>query len=206
MMARTHSFALLDVVLAAAGIVALQAANEATPAPLAIAKQGYFYVGGRTVSGLTVDEMFVQYQIPAKVTAPYPIVMIHGNFQNGSNFLGTPDDREGWAEYFVRRGYAVYVMDQAARGRSIYNPEADGPVAYPKAESIERQFTAIEKYNIWPQAKMHTQWPGKGVRGDAIFEQFRASQNPSMTDNLKMDAANRAGEPRCCARSDRPSS
>ena len=193
MMVRKYTFVLLAVTLVVTGIVAVRAGNDSAPAPLVIAKQGYFYVGGHTVSGLTVDEMFVQYQIPAKVTAPYPVVMIHGNFQNGSNFLGTPDDREGWAEYFVRRGFAVYVVDQAARGRSIYYPEADGALAYPKAESIERQFTAIEKYNIWPQAKMHTQWPGKGVRGDAIFEQFRASQNPSMTDNLKMDAANRAG-------------
>ena len=193
MMVRKYSSVLLAVVFVVAGIVASKAAGDHTPGPVAIAKQGYFYVGGRTVSGQTVDEMFVQYQIPAKVTAPYPVVMIHGNFQNGSNFLGTPDDRQGWAEYFVRRGFAVYVMDQAARGRSIYNPEADGNLAYPNPESIERQFTAIEKYNIWPQAKMHTQWPGKGVRGDAVFEQFRASQNPSMTDNLKMDAANRVG-------------
>jgi pimeloyl-ACP methyl ester carboxylesterase len=38
---------------------------------------------------------------------------------------------------------------------------------------------------------LHTQWPGAGVHGDATFEQFRASQNPSITDNAKMDAANR---------------
>jgi pimeloyl-ACP methyl ester carboxylesterase len=193
MMVRKYSSVLLAVVLLVAGIVASKAAGDSAPGPLAIAKQGFFYVGGRTVSGLTVDEMFVQYQIPAKVTAPYPIVMIHGNFQNGSNFLGTPDDRQGWAEYFVRRGFTVYVMDQAARGRSTYHPGADGTLAYPNAETTERQFTAIEKYNIWPQAKLHTQWPGKGVRGDPVFEQFFASQNPSMTDNLMMDAANRLG-------------
>ena len=104
--------------------------------------------------------MFVEYQIPAKVTAPYPIVMIHGQFQNGSNFLGTPDDREGWAEYFVRRGFAVYVVDQAARGRSAYNAAADGPLTMAPVETIERQFTGIEKYNLWPQAHLHTQWPG----------------------------------------------
>src|SRR5579863_7857325 len=96
--------------------------------PLLIAKQGFFYVGGREVSGILTDAMFVEYQIPAKVTAPYPIVMIHGQFQNGSNFLGTPDDREGWAQYFVRRGFAVYVVDQVARGRSAYNAAADGPL------------------------------------------------------------------------------
>src|SRR5258708_3291773 len=92
---------------------------------MAIGKQGFFYAGGREVraaaASTMTDQMFVEYQIPARVTAAYPIVMIHGQFQNGSNFLGTPDDREGWAEYFLRRGYPVYVVDQPARGRSAYN-------------------------------------------------------------------------------------
>jgi pimeloyl-ACP methyl ester carboxylesterase len=167
-------------------LVSLALATSAEP--LQIAKQGFFYAGGHD----GVDAMFVQYQIPAKVTAPYPIVMIHGNYQNGSNFLGTPDDREGWAEYFVRRGYAVYVVDQIARGRSAYTPAADGTLSMVGAEQIERQFTAIEKFNLWPQAHLHTQWPGSGVRGDPTFGQFLASQNPSMTDNLAMDIANRA--------------
>jgi pimeloyl-ACP methyl ester carboxylesterase len=166
--------------------VTLAAADDRGSA-VAIAKQGFFYVGGSAPA----DQMFVEYQIPAKVRSAYPLVMIHGQFQNGSNFLGTPDDREGWAEYFLRRGYPVYVVDQPARGRSAYDAAVDGPLTAVPPETIERQFTAIEKYNLWPQAKLHTQWPGTGQRGDPAFEQFRASQNPSMTDNAAMDTANR---------------
>src|SRR5665213_2704781 len=173
-------------------MLAVGLAATAVTQPLMIAKQGFFYAGGREAGMTLADAMFVEYQIPAKVTAPYPIVMIHGQFQNGSNFLGTPDDRQGWAEYFVRRGYAVYVVDQAARGRSAYNAEADGPLTTAPVETIERQFTGIEKYNLWPQARLHTQWPGTGMHDDPVFEQFRASQNPSMTDNAAMDTANRA--------------
>src|ERR1700690_3113051 len=116
--------------------VMVLAAVTAAAQPLQIAKQGFFYVGGREVGAALADAMFVEYQIPAKVTAPYPIVMIHGQFQNGSNFLGTPDDREGWAEYFVRRGYAVYVVDQIARGRSAYTPASDGTLSMVGAEQI----------------------------------------------------------------------
>ncbi|MSV34296.1 MAG: hypothetical protein EXQ47_01685 [Bryobacterales bacterium] len=191
MTTRKSIVAALVVTLVLAGVVASSAAGGNAPVPLSIAKQGYFYAGGRTAGGATVDQMFVEYQIPAKVTAPYPIVMIHGNAQNGSNFLGTPDDRPGWAEYFLRRGFPVYIVDQVARGRSRYNAAADGMLAEPNIVTTERQFTAIEKYNIWPQAKLHTQWPGTGMRGDAIFEQFFASQNPSIAGNLIMDSANR---------------
>lgn len=164
--------------------------------PLAISKEGFFYAGGERKTGPNgsgmFDQMFVEYQIPAKQTAPYPIVMIHGNWQNGSNFLGTPDDREGWAEYFLRRGYAVYVVDQPARGRSNYNATVDGAASVPVTSTIERVFTAMQNFNAWPQAKLHTQWPGTGLAGDPAFDQFEASQQVAMQDDVHMDVLNRA--------------
>jgi hypothetical protein len=46
--------------------------------------------------------------------------MIHGCCSAGSSWNGTPDGRDGWAQYFLSKGYAVYIMDQAGRGRSAY--------------------------------------------------------------------------------------
>jgi len=162
--------------------------STAAERPLQIAKQGFFYAGGSDGA----DAMFVEYQIPSRLTAPYPIVMIHGQGQNGSNFLGTPDDREGWAEYFLRRGFSVYIVDQPTRGRSAYDAAVDGPLTMATVDTMERQFTAPERANLWPQAKLHTQWPGNGQRGDAAFEQFRASQSASLPVNsVRMDTVNR---------------
>lgn len=28
------------------------------------------------------------------------------------------------------------------------------------AEYVSQRYTAIEKFNVWPQARLHTQWPG----------------------------------------------
>jgi hypothetical protein len=42
-------------------------------------------------------QMYVEYQIPEVVTHPYPIVMIHGAAQTGSNLIATPDGQPGWA-------------------------------------------------------------------------------------------------------------
>ncbi len=113
-------------VLAACLIASAFAAYAAEPGPLEIAKQGYIYAGGKYVDGPDGKTMqgqaYVEYQIPQKKTQPYPIVMIHGGGQNGSNFTGTPDGREGWAQYFLRQGYAVYVVDQVGRGRSPLHP------------------------------------------------------------------------------------
>ncbi|MCC7486591.1 MAG: alpha/beta fold hydrolase [Burkholderiales bacterium] len=146
-------------------------------------KQGYFFVGGRyvdTKAGPIMErQMYVEYRVPAAQSQRWPIVMIHGAAQTGTNFTGTPDGRKGWAEWFVEQGYAVYVVDQPARGRSAWN-ESVAPVIRFPAHQLEQRFTATANFNLWPQAALHTQWPGegpkKGLRGDPVFDQFYASQ------------------------------
>ena len=58
-------------------------------------------------------------------------------------------------------------------------------------ETTQRQFTAPERYNRWPQAHLHTQWPGHGVPGDPVFDQFYASQMPSIQDFTLQQELNR---------------
>lgn len=154
--------------------------------PLQIADQGCFFVGGEYREGKNgrtrAGQMFVQYQVPAQRRCPYPVVMIHGGGQTGVNFLGTPDGRRGWADDFVAHGYAVYVVDQPSRGRSGYHREAYGAATQRSAESVAERFSAPERVRKWPQAERHTQWPGEGVPGDAVFDEFYASQVESMDD------------------------
>jgi pimeloyl-ACP methyl ester carboxylesterase len=160
--------------------------------------QGYFYVGGQyveTATGPLMErQMYVEYRFPAKVTQRFPIVMIHGAAQTGTNFTGTPDGRKGWAEYFVEKGYAVYVVDQPTRGRSAWS-ESVGPLTRFSATQLEQRFTAAAKFNLWPQAKLHTQWPGdgplRGMRGDPVFDQFYASQVQYIGVNAIVEQKNR---------------
>ena len=154
--------------------------------PLTIADQGSFFVGGRYVDGddggTMAGQMFVQYQVPQHKRFPYPIVMIHGGGQTAVNFLGTPDGRRGWADYFLAQGYAVYIVDQPGRGRSGYFTRSYGKSVHRGTATAQQRFTAPELAGRWPQAKLHTQWPGGGVAGDAAFDQFYASQVESMED------------------------
>jgi pimeloyl-ACP methyl ester carboxylesterase len=175
---------LLAIAIAMLAQISLPA-KEAT-SPLLIAQQGYLFVGGKypDVKGPQpmTGQSYVEFQVPARRTHPYPIVMIHGLWQSGSNFTGTPDGREGWVQFFLRQGYAVYVVDQPGRGRSAYSADVYPPLRLPDVEDVQRRFVAPERYNLWPQAHLHTQWPGKGAPGDAIFDQFFASQLPSIGD------------------------
>jgi pimeloyl-ACP methyl ester carboxylesterase len=183
---------------AAACIASLALASSAlAQEPLAIAKEGYFFVGGKFSSlgdkQVMTGQAYVEYQIPRRRTQPYPLVIVPGAAQTATNFNGTADGREGWTQFFLRRGYAVYVVEQPGRGRSGYQPDTEGPQAYPQVLNVQQRFTAPEKYTLWPQAHLHTQWPGGGMAGDPTFDQFFASQvpfvqKPEVTQALNRDA------------------
>ena len=188
---RLVSIALMSA-LASLGMPSARAQERG---PLNLARASYFFVGGKidtTREGSPmIGQMYVEYMIPARRTHPYPIVMVHGGSQTGTNFTGTPDGREGWAQYFVRRGYSVYVVDQVARGRSPYWSQVYGPVLGPRFNFTEQRFVAPERSNQWPQAHLHTQWPGSGKAGDPAFDQFYASQFPSLASFPKQQELNR---------------
>jgi pimeloyl-ACP methyl ester carboxylesterase len=179
--------------------VLMTSGNIATRAdgvgPLVIAKQGYFFVGGQYMDApggqVMAGHAYVEYQIPQELKHPFPIVMIHGCCSAGSSWSGTPDGRDGWAQYFLSKGYAVYIMDQAGRGRSAYVDSAYGPNNPKAPKFVEREFIAYEKYNLFPQAKLHTQWPGTGVVGDPLFDQFQAMMEPDFKDRVVREKFNR---------------
>jgi pimeloyl-ACP methyl ester carboxylesterase len=173
---------------------AAASADTAAP-PLVIAKSGYLFAGGKIDTSLPgspmVGQLYAEFQIPQQLKHPYPIVMIHGGSQTGTNFTGTPDGREGWAQYFVRRGYAVYVVDQVARGRAGYWTDSYGAVTAPPLDRELQRFVAPERYKLWPQAHLHTQWPGEAKPGDPVFDQFYASQFPSLKNFARQQELNR---------------
>jgi pimeloyl-ACP methyl ester carboxylesterase len=187
------AFAAVLLLGAALTASAYAASNDGVP----VAKQGYLFAGGKysTVNGQKVmsGQIYAEFQIPRNQTHRYPIVMVHGAIQTGTNFTGTPDGRMGWAEYFLRQGYAVYVVDQPGRSRASYSADAEGPQAFPDLTGTQQRFTAPEKFNLWPQAKLHTQWPGTGLAGDPVFDQFYASQVPFVRTPVTAQTMTRDG-------------
>ncbi|KST57018.1 hypothetical protein AO398_26155 [Methylobacterium sp. GXS13] len=182
--------ALLSAAAARAQEPAREPAQEAAREP--VTRAGYFYIGGRYQKlgdkTVMVGQMFVQSRTPARITQPYPVVMVHGLAQTGVNYLATADGRPGWVQHFVEKGYQVYVVDQVGRGRSGTNPEVYGPYDRLGTRSLEKTYTAPEVYDLFPQAKLHTQWPGgPGVQGNAAFDQFFASQVPFLANGQQTE-------------------
>ena len=142
---RLKSSIRLSALIATTTFLLLAAVAVATADSLVLKEQGSFFVGGRSVftdaltgsatgflgtgintGNITVDQMYVQYQIPEGADSHVPVVMVHGCCLSSKSYETTPDGRMGWNEYFLRKHRAVYLPDQVSRGRSgfdltIYN-------------------------------------------------------------------------------------
>jgi pimeloyl-ACP methyl ester carboxylesterase len=133
----------ITLVLLAASLGAVSApsawaqtkATAKDPGPLVLKSQGSFFVGGETktitqpgfgggaptTGDITVNQMYVQYQIPPLGDRHVPVVMVHGCCLSSKTWETTPDGRIGWSEYFVRKNRAVYLADQVSRARSGFD-------------------------------------------------------------------------------------
>jgi pimeloyl-ACP methyl ester carboxylesterase len=139
------SKAWLGVTAAVVIALSVSSAAQEPSGPLTIARQGSFFVGGRelrsealstrpawpTSGTVTVDQVYVRYQIPVSARG-VSLVLVHGCCLTGKTWETTPDGRMGWDEYLVRRGYPVYVIDQASRGRSASDATAIASVTLGK--------------------------------------------------------------------------
>ena len=136
--------------VAAAGVVGTERAGAAEDG-MSLASWGNFHVGGQLVeiSGKPTREvvfspggvpakidpngtymtggMYAQYMIPSRQRGAAPLLMWHGGGLTGVCWETTPDGREGFQHYFLRRGWPVYISDAVERGRSGFSaPEIMG--------------------------------------------------------------------------------
>jgi pimeloyl-ACP methyl ester carboxylesterase len=132
-----------------------------TAEPLAIASQGSFAVGGTIASsdgsfdprdpmnpaGQTLhgDHARVSFQIPVDAR-PLPLLFWHGWWVDSSCWDTTPDGREGFRTLFLRRGFPVYLLDQARRGSAGKTTTAGEINTEPNEQWFFNQF----RLGLWP--------------------------------------------------------
>jgi len=138
--------------------------------------------------------MFVQWEAPEDRTKPYPIVLIHGGGGQGTDWLGTPDGRPGWATFLLQEGYTVCVVDRPGHGRAPFHPDVLGsPGGVFTVELVPTLFTdAANGPAAHPTAHLHTEWPGSGDADDPLVRQFAAGTGPMLADARSAHALEQA--------------
>lgn len=151
-------------------------------APIQLAQMGSFHVGGREVlltgkpvkevlfapggvpakvdpNGVyQVEQMYVQFFIPKDPRGSLPLLLWHGGGLSGVTYETTPDGREGWLNYFVKKGWPTYNSDAVERGRS-------GWAMYPEIFKTDPVFLTkenpFERFRIGQGAGSYNKDPSK---------------------------------------------
>ena len=152
------------------------------PAPLVLARQGSFFVNQRSIHSafpaaagvlepghISVKGMYVQYQVP-QALAPglHPLILVHGAGHSGKTYEETPDGRMGWAEYFVRCGAPVYVVDHSGRARSGFDPTPTNQALLQGRADLVPAFRHFTNEQAWVTFRL----------GPAAFTPFAATLFP----------------------------
>ena len=124
----------LGILMGAALVSATSAGAQSSEPVLDIAEWSYHWYGvehallarGTVCNGM---QMYVERWVPRELRHPYPVVLIHGGFGQGSDWFSTPDGKRGWATQFLEQGYKVYVLDRPGQGRNPYQPFVHGAFA-----------------------------------------------------------------------------
>lgn len=103
--------------------------------PIRLRDQGFFYVGLRQfeipanpaagpsgAAGVGIyGQMYVGFQLPENRTQKFPLILVHGGGGQSTDYMGTPDGRDGLLDYFLAAGFDVYFVDRPGYGRSPNN-------------------------------------------------------------------------------------
>ena len=167
------------------------ASNPTDRGAIVLKDMGSFHVGGReavlsglpiktvefTVGALKVDpngtyqaeQLYAQYYIPQNQKGKIPILMWHGGGLTGVTWQTTPDGREGFETYFLRKGWPVYNSDAPERGRA-------GWAMFPEITKTERGF--LTKENPYERFRIGD-GPGSYNKDPSKMKPLPGSQFPS---------------------------
>jgi len=162
-----------------------------------IKKQGIFSAGGsvlhsegtfdvsnyytcRTGSTLHIDHANVLYQIPED-EKQLPMVFLHGYGQSRMGWMITPDGREGWSDFFLRKGHSVFLIDQPRRGEAGQTSYAGTISNDTSDQTWYTQFRIGTYINDSFTYNENSQFP----RGEDALDQFFRQ----MTPDTGMDSA-----------------
>jgi len=162
--------------------------TPAKPAPLALQEQGSFVIGGTvlkipgtfdplkpTPAGQTFhgDHAYVSFQVPVN-PRPLPLVFLHGAGQFSRTWSTTPDGREGFQNLFLRRRFAVYLLDQPRRGGA---GRSTLPATVTPAPDEQFWFD-IFRLGVWPDFFPGVQFSRDSETLNQYFRQMAPNTGP----------------------------
>ncbi|WP_224718013.1 hypothetical protein [Pectobacterium versatile] len=150
--------------------------------PITLSKMGSFIAGGEKVSRtenrpnvVLRNHAYVEYFIPDKTSPDRPPIILTHNYFTAAGWLGNVEGNEGWAQFFLRNGFPVFVVDPPGTGRAGFNHDdinldenlIDG------ALPVDNGFWPGQDSRAWKAWNMGPEWK---IQGDGVKQ---GNQMPS---------------------------
>jgi hypothetical protein len=180
--------AALLLLSATAACVRTAGTEEPASDALVLKDQGSFAVGGTVVTspgtfdarnpssqGATLhgDHAYVFYQVPVQAR-PLPLVFWHGAGQSKKTWETTADGRDGFQNIFLRRRFAVHLLDQPRRGaagRSTVGSEVP-------ATTDDQMWFGMFRIGVWPDYFPDVQFSREPEALDQYFRAMTPNTGP----------------------------
>ncbi len=128
-------------------------------------------------------QMYVEHWIPAEVRHPYPVVLIHGGYGQGSEWISTPDGRRGWATLLLEQGFKVYIVDRPGQGRCPYHPYLHGAFDR-EAPTFERAAATVKGEINDPAVVQYVAALGQPMGNNAITQEVWRTRCAVLLDDI----------------------
>src|SRR5262245_11990663 len=175
--------------------------------PLELQDQGSFFIGGKPAQSsnlgsgpagptppgeIMVGQLYVQFLVPRTVRGP-AVIMVPGSGHTGATYETTPDGREGWATYFARNNFPVFIVDHVGRARSGFDPTSINRAKATANAGLLPDFPLATRERAWTffriGAQYPTPYPGSQFPVNAMNEYF-AQLVPNTESTLPGGGAN----------------
>jgi len=140
-----------------------------------------------------LGQIYVQYARPEAAGTRPPILFWHGGSLTGATWETTPDGREGWYTWFLRRHWPCFIADAVERGRSGWAPRDPHFAAPALLRTLQDSFVQFRLGTRVKDGRLETlqaaAYPDSRFPLHA-FDQFMRQVVPrwSTTDDLSVDA------------------
>ncbi|MEE4897072.1 alpha/beta fold hydrolase [Pseudomonas alliivorans] len=162
---------------------------------------GSFIAGGEITArkGHNAGELllrnhaYVEYFLPEERHLDNPPIILAHNYFGAAAWLGNADGKEGWAQYLIRRGFPVFIVDPPGTGRAGFNPDDIDKEAMviEGAFPVDEGFWPGQDSSAWAAWNMGPEWgtAGDGVRQGNRMPTHEDAQRrllATLTPNLPM--------------------
>lgn len=146
---------------------------------------------GNSEQRILANHAYVEYFIPNDHADTRPPIILTHNYFGANAWLTNVDGKEGWAQFFVRQGFPVFIIDPPGTGRAGFDPDSidQNASVIDGAFPVDQGFWPGQDTSAWTAWNMGPEWAVTGdgtVQGNQMptYDEAQRRLLSTLTPNL----------------------